>query len=149
MTKFKEEILMPLSESDLYQHDSEFCRYQDNLRWSRFQTAAIIEGAVFYAIWGTQLGCLTKTILAIGGLILIVVISIISQFDERDYASHSKRIQELEKSSNYIFQQQKVRGVPMWFQKRIKGSNLMMLVWGILYLFNVFAVISAIIGKKF
>jgi len=92
---------MSMDETDVYREDAESCRYQDNLRWSRFQVAALIDGGLAWILWSAdpaRVGAVTTLLLTIGGLLLIVLLGWLSQKDEADYAGHLKRIRKIEKT---------------------------------------------------
>jgi hypothetical protein len=131
----------------MYQQDGEFCRYQDKLRYSRFQTAVVIEGALVYMTWGSyQLGRVTGVLLALGGLALVVLLSWASQKDEADYKGHLKRIQRQERACpDYPFE-----GAEPWLVPRfVSGRILIPVGWAILYAFNVIIVIRQIVNHNF
>ena len=139
---------MPISDQDIYEQDAEFCRYQDNLRWSRFQTAALVEAAIAYAIWGTDkgIGSITCVLLSLGGAVLILLLWALSQIDESDYASHLARITDQEKQCpQFLFKRVPARLV----SRRLKGSLLMPMAWSVLCAFNLVLIIRSIVGSNF
>lgn len=124
----------------VYQQDAEFCRYQDKLRWSRFQTAALIEAGLTYVSWvePQKFGRVSSVMLTFGGFLLIIILSFLSQKDESDYSSHLNRIKVFEK--DFPFTRVSPKLIPSW----IKGSILMPTAWVILYIYNIFIIIRAI-----
>ena len=65
--------------------------------WSRFQTAAIIEGAMLYGLYQIQhLGMWEKRVLVVIGTIFVALVCILSWKDRTDAAGHLKRIKEFE-----------------------------------------------------
>ena len=135
---------MPISESELYQADIQFCLYQDRLRWSRFQTAAALEAGLVYLIWGTKgVDPLSILIVSIGGWILAFILAIISQIDAGVYSGHLERIKALEKKcTEFQFEVQKPRLVPEQF----RGWMLMPIAWLLILLFNLLLIIHAVCG---
>lgn len=131
---------MPITDSDVYQQDAEFCRYQDQLRWSRFRTASLIEAGLVYATWvepGLFKG-LAAILLTSGGFLLVVLLSILSQLDESDYASHLKRLMGFETGRPFV--RVPARFVP----PKLKGSWLMPIAWLILHGLNVLMIAKAV-----
>ena len=86
----------------IYHEDCEFCRYQDNLRWSRFRTAATVEGAVLavlFAMPGLSGITLWQTrIVIIFGFALVLVICLLALKDQWDARVHLERMMEFEKA---------------------------------------------------
>lgn len=83
---------------DIYAQDCEFYRYQDQLMWSRFQTAALLEGAVLYAVYELtrSLGAGEKRLLMAAGFLLVLVLSLVTLKDRADAARHLNRIRQYE-----------------------------------------------------
>ena len=84
----------------IYEQDCEFYRYQDRLKWSRFQTVAIIEGAVLYGIYKISVDCWDQRIFMIFGFLLILIVSLITLKDDSDASSHMDRIKKFENLFN-------------------------------------------------
>jgi hypothetical protein len=60
---------------EIYKQDSEFCRHQANLTWSRFQTAAIIEAALLLARFsGSSLSLFKNAPPLLGGQIFLLIL---------------------------------------------------------------------------
>ena len=135
----------PMNKEAVYQQDAEFCRYQDRLRWSRFQATALIEGALVYAVWGpTAIGPVSLVLVAVAGAFLVLLLTILARIDEDDYRGHLFRIQMLEGEldSKYHFTRQKGFCV----QKGWTGQRLMLVCSIVLNLFNIWLVLVSI-GK--
>lgn len=82
----------------IYDQDCEFYRYQDGLMWSRFQTAAVVEGALLYAVYGDQLtlSVCERILLSLAGALLVFVLCMLSLKDNSDADRHIRRIRDFE-----------------------------------------------------
>lgn len=81
----------------IYDQDCQFYRYQDGKKWSRFQTAALIEGAMLYGLFGpTTTGILEKRLLLIVGTLLVAISCAVSFKDQSDGDSYLDRIKDFE-----------------------------------------------------
>lgn len=85
------------ADSAIYEQDAEFYRYQDRLRWSRFQTMLTIEGAWLYTLSRVQLSSFETLGLAAFGFLLIGILCFLSLKDEIDANRHMDRLADLEK----------------------------------------------------
>ena len=92
-----------LASNEIYRQDCEFYRYQDRLKWSRFQTAATIEGAVLWAIFQLRLNGLESRSLMLFGFLLVFILCLLSLKDEVDSNSHEDRIKKFEKQQGQTF----------------------------------------------
>jgi hypothetical protein len=80
----------------VYQQDCENVRYQDALRWSRFQTVAAIEGGALYAVLGADLGRPLTLWILLASLLLIVLLAMLAKKDQNDMRAHIDRLRRLE-----------------------------------------------------
>ena len=112
----------------IYEQDCESYRYQDGLKWSRFQTAATIEGAVLIAVFQVNLVQLEQRILMAFGFLLILIICLMSMKDETDASSYEDRIKKFEKLGE--------RFVPRKWPRILSGRNLMRCCIVLLNFFN-------------
>ncbi len=144
---------MPIELNKIYEQDCKSLHYQDNVRWSRFQTATAVEAGVVYAVWGGHnIGPWNTLSITILGFGLIVMLLWLSQIDERDYAGHLDRIKKLEKDQSerdpsnaanpkYPYESPSLR----WFlPKTVTGSSLMVAASLILVLFNLLLMFNAL-----
>lgn len=116
----------------IYEQDCEFYRYQDRLKWSRFQTAATIEGAVLFALYqATPRLCKPEQrVLMLFGFVLVLIICLLSLKDEKDANSHEDRMKKFEMVGEPFVRQ---KGLPF-----VSGTFLMRTSIVLLNLFNVF-----------
>jgi len=135
---------MDTNREAVYEMDGEFCRYQDHLRWSRFQTAAAIEAGLVYAVWGgIEIGKGPMLVALSFGTVLIALICVLAQIDERHYRRHMDRIEEYEKGCPLTEPRvQKCR-----YFSTLKGSQIMPICSLLLMAFNFFLILYAAISK--
>ena len=138
-TKTKATKITPIGDQDVYREDAAFCRYQDKLRWSRFQTAALIQAALGYVTWAEpdNFDKYSAVLLTLGGAFLILVLAVLSQKDEADYTSHLNRIKVFEE--NHPFKPAKAKFVPAG----ITGGILMPVAWYLLFALNILMISRA------
>jgi hypothetical protein len=118
----------------IYEQDCEFYRYQDGLKWSRFQTAATIEGAVLFALYqAAGLGKLEQHGLMVFGFVLVLIICLSSLKDETDANSHVDRMKKFESLGEPFF--------PRKWPRFLSGTVMM---WTSIVLLNLFNVIVLI-----
>lgn len=79
-----------------HRQDWENVRYQDGLRWSRFQTVSAIEAAYLAAVYAGPLGPIRSLILTIFASALVLVICLIAVKDNRDARVHLNRAEKLQ-----------------------------------------------------
>jgi hypothetical protein len=139
-------VIVPIPEPDLYEQDGESCRYQDTLRWSRFQTAAVIEGGLAYAVWGLDngIGPVTTILLTSGGAILILLLWLLSYMDANDYSRHLGRMQNQETHCPDFPFPDRRRLFP-----KLRGTTVMYVSWGVLFFLNIFMIVRAFVGRDF
>ncbi len=117
----------------VYEQDCEFYRYQDRIKWSRFQTVAAIEGVILYIIYNVIYIWYKVTfeifIFFIFAGLLVFIVNLLAVKDENDANSHLKRIKDFEKEGLQL-KTEKVCGVT--------GSKLMKYAICLINLFNVF-----------
>jgi hypothetical protein len=83
-------------EKAIYDQNCQWFRYQDTLRWGRFQTMAAIEGGMLYGLYQTTVLCFEKRALVIFGSLLIMIISRIAMIDGHYATEHLRKIKEFE-----------------------------------------------------
>lgn len=80
----------------IYVQDGEFYRYQDRLRWSRFQTIIVIEGAWLATVFGglslPSLGAVGHLAVLLFGSLLVAFLCLLSLKDEVDANRHMDRL---------------------------------------------------------
>jgi hypothetical protein len=82
----------------IYDQDCQFYRYQDQKKWERFKTAALVEGAIFYALYGTdRIGVLERRVAILGGFLLLIIVLLISLKDQLDADAFMVRIRQYER----------------------------------------------------
>ena len=113
----------------IYSQDCEFYRYQDQLKWSRFQTAAVVEGAVFTGIYKLQLLSHELRIFMITGFFLVLILLLLSWKDMLNAESHIDRIRTYE--NNYM----KLYSKKLW--GIIKGKHLMIVAILVINILNI------------
>jgi hypothetical protein len=135
---------MAIPEPEVYEQDNEMGRHNDGLRWSRFQTVALVEGGLAYITWGAEVGYLCGIIISVGALILVFLLALLSKKDEADYTGHLNRIKDQEKMCAYPF-----KPVKRWWYPIITGRRVMPVAWIILLGFNALIVVRNILGRNF
>jgi hypothetical protein len=86
----------------IYDQDCHFYRYQDQKKWDRFRTAAIVEGAVYYALYGQMsVGLLEKRIAIVFGFLMLTIILLICLKDQADADHFLDRIRQFEQRSHH------------------------------------------------
>lgn len=98
-------------ELEIYKQDCQFYRHQDRLMWSRFRTAAIVEGVLLFSRFSALVeNALQRHVPLLGGPILllnlvvaaallILVLFSVCLKDLEDSRRHLKRIREFERST--------------------------------------------------
>jgi hypothetical protein len=87
----------------IYREDCEFYRHQDGLMWGRFQTAAVVEGAILYLIYSDNfknVGGIERWLLVCAGAVLVFLICLLSLKDRSDGTRHIERIKQFENNKN-------------------------------------------------
>ncbi len=125
--------------AEIYQQDCEFYRHQDRLMWGRFQTAATVEAALLYAIFGLEAGELNKWVFLLSGSVLVLVLCLLSLKDRSDAKRHLARIRGFEKDHPL-----QAGTWPAW-----PGVDLMTVGIVIINAVNLYLVFSACIRRGF
>lgn len=85
----------------IYAQDCEFYRYQDRLRWSRFQTIILIEGAwfavLFHKVSLPELGPKGHLGVILFGFLIVTFLCLLSLKDEVDANRHMDRLSHFER----------------------------------------------------
>src|SRR5216110_1243338 len=81
-----------------YDQECQSMRYQDGLRWSRFQTVTVIEGAYLAAIYTADFGSehFRSLALALFASLVIFFICLLAIKDGNDAEMHLDRVRKLE-----------------------------------------------------
>ena len=125
----------PEPDDTIYTQSCEFYRYQDRLMWSRFQTIALIEGAVLYGVYTdiVSAGLWERFWFAIFGFVLIVFLTILSVKDLKDANSYLPAIRAYEKVHNPSYT---VAPWPKW----LKGVQIVRYASTLIIIFTIFVV---------
>jgi hypothetical protein len=75
----------------VYEQDCQSWRHQDNLQWSRFQTAATIEAGTLYVLYQTTISHVEKAVFAPFGFMLVLIVCLLAWKDNRDAHAHLSR----------------------------------------------------------
>lgn len=125
-------------ERTIYQQEWENLRFQDKLRWSRYQTVAVIEGAFLLAGYQDSLPEHYKLIITTFGSILVLVYTLLAVKDGFDAKGHAQR---LELVSDKL-------GVPKWAGKKLPfgltGDFLMESAVFLINAFNILVLVDRI-----
>jgi hypothetical protein len=113
----------------IYEQDCEFYRYQDGLKWNRFQTAATVEGAALFGLHQFGLSTWEQRGLMIFGFLLVLVICLLALKDETDANSHEDRMKKFEKLGEPF--------VPRKWPRFLSGTVLMWVGIIVINAFNV------------
>jgi hypothetical protein len=82
----------------IYDQDCQFYRYQDGLMWSRFKTAATVEGAMLYGMYQVSgLLWLERSGLAVFGATLVLLTCLAGLKDRNDGLGHLARMKTFER----------------------------------------------------
>ena len=89
------------ADKEIYNQDGEFYRYQDQLRWGRFQTIIVLEGAWLAALFGdlisSTIGPTGELAIVIFGFLLVFILCVLSLKDEVDANRHMDRLSTFER----------------------------------------------------
>ena len=118
----------------IYDQDCHFARYQDGLKWSRFQTASAIEVGCLYAAFQADLETPESIAVMVLGSILILLLWALVIIDENKYFAHLKRAEDFETSA----------GTPLAYWKISKILLPSRYAMAAIVVFNL-----AVIGKLF
>lgn len=90
----------PSTRESIYIQHCEFYRYQDGLRWSRFQTAATVEGVLLAGLFALDnpLPLGMRIFLTVSAGFLVCLICKLSLKDVRDAQRHLWMIRQFERS---------------------------------------------------
>ncbi len=119
---------------EIYKQDCEFYRYQDRLKWSRFQTIAMIEGAFLYAIFKVELSPSEALVWSVFGALLVLITSVVSYKDEADALSYMDRVK--------IFEEKFLKLKSRATSKFLRGYVLMRATIVIINLLNVLVMVK-------
>lgn len=127
----KEEVI------SVYEKDCEFNKYHDELKWNRFQTAAVVEGGILFAIYNLQIGNIEKSIILIIGTLLIFMIYLLFLRNEIIAYEHLDRIKEYEEKKGIKYPKKEKKWPP-------EGKYVGKIIWYILFSFNIILLINII-----
>ncbi len=126
----------------MIQQDWETFRYQDKLRWSRFQTISAIEVAYLAAVYKGDIGAPQQILLTLMAIVLVIVISCLAVKDGMDAMAHIERAEELQKEED--------TGIPKFNRPDpllgVRGTHLMLFALGTITLLNVLVLVDQIVG---
>ena len=126
---------------NIYEKDCEFYKYHDELKWNRFQTAALIEGGILYAIYNLKIENHEKLIMLVIGTLIIFLIYLLFLRSEVLAYDFLNRIILFEKEWNIKFEKKKSKWPP-------RGSLSGKAVWFILFVFNIFLFVNTLVKTK-
>lgn len=121
----------------IYEQDLESARFQDRLRWSRFQTVAVIQGGYLYACYVIRPGYYESLAIAILGTVLILVASVIAVKNEKDFGQHLDRAAEFEDQHDQKYE----KTVLFPRTLKIRGGALVRVVMIVLVAFNLAVIV--------
>jgi hypothetical protein len=103
----------------IYDQDCQFYRYQDDKMWSRFQTAALVEGGMLYALYQHQflLPRPERIVLAFCGSLIVFIICLLALKDQKDGSAHLDRLKGFEDQFNEF--------IPRKWPKFLRGVVLL------------------------
>lgn len=119
--------------STIYGQDCENYRYQDGLKWSRFQTASTIEGAILFALYQSGFTRSETVIIMIFGFLLVMAICFLSLKDEVSADKYFDRMEKFEKSGEKLVQRK--------WNKFLSGRILLRFCIVLLNVFNIIVLI--------
>ncbi len=84
----------------IYEHDHQSLQYQDRLRWNRFQTAAVVEGALLAALYSPPTSDFReiRSLVVGGAAVLVLLICMLAVKDSLDGRRHLQRISDFERA---------------------------------------------------
>jgi hypothetical protein len=122
----------------IYTQDCEFYRYLESLKWSRFKTISVIEGAILFALFIKQITItLDIKILIIAGTLLTLLLSI---FAFRDINRQGRFLERIKNYENETFRRTNQ------FLKKIT-DNFVLAAAVIINLVNIWLIVRYIICK--
>ncbi|HEX3666158.1 MAG TPA: hypothetical protein VHU23_13115 [Rhizomicrobium sp.] len=121
------------SSEDVYQQDCENYRYQDRSKWSRFQTASVVQGAVVYAVFAlNKLSSIERVGVAIAGALFVLTICGLAWKDGLDAGIYLDRMIAYERSRH-----------AHWKGGRAKwGKRLLFVQITLVALFNIWMILK-------
>ena len=124
-----------------YDQECQNMRYQDGLRWSRFQTVTVIEGAYLAVIYTTNFGSQHSRSLALAlfASLVIFFICLLAIKDGNDAEMHLDRVRKLEKDME-------VPAVTSRYVLGMRGKTMMVVVIVLLNIFNIVVAIDQIVS---
>jgi hypothetical protein len=134
----KEEINM---DQLIYQQDCEFYRYQDRLRYSRFQTLATVEGATLLAFLTLNLSETIKWLIMLFGFVLVLLLCLLSKKDEHDAGAHLDRMIQFERKDGVTLTWNPPKGV-----LGMKGRHMNTAILILLNVFNLLFIIFNLVS---
>ena len=117
----------------IYSQDCEFYRYQDQLRWSRFKTASIVEGFVFTGIYKLSLPLPDLKIFMIIGFFLVLILLLLSWKDMLDAKFHMYRIRK--------YEEKHLNSTPKKSCRIFKGEHLMISAIFVINILNIYILV--------
>lgn len=124
-----------------YQQEWENFRYQDKLRWSRFQTLAVIEGAYLVALYQLELDPWRGLVWAVVATGLVAAVSLMAVKDANDARAHIRQVEKLSAESEMDLPS--FKKAPSVFGMR--GYMMMLIALWLLNLFNVAVIVDQLL----
>lgn len=94
----------PVSQGDdrraIYEQDMESVRYRHAAKWSRFQTVSAIDGAALYVSFKGGLTGAESVLTMVLATLLLGLIFVLVNVDERTISAYGKRVREFETAAN-------------------------------------------------
>ncbi|MEA3011888.1 MAG: hypothetical protein QOD42_433 [Sphingomonadales bacterium] len=112
----------------IYEQDTASVRYRDGQKWSRFQTASVIEGAALYVSFGAGLSRIEGVLIMLLGSALLALVFTLVAMDDRVMAPYLARIREFETAAGVPYQRGNFR--PLF------GVRTSRLAMGAILIFN-------------
>lgn len=122
-----------MDDARIYDQDCQFYRYQDKLRWNRFQTVAAIEAAMLVAAQSADIGAWEKVAFFAFASVLVVMVTCIARRDESRADIHKQRLRAYEEQSNSSAKQSN----PFKDDAKLTGAKLMRWASCLIILFNI------------
>ncbi len=126
---------LPKDKAAIYAQDCEFYRHHDKLKWSRFQTLAVVEGALLFALHQWCLDTAANRVLMVFGFLMVLIICLLALKDENDENGHERRLMKFEKDCEVPFKRVSFPPIP-------SGTVLMWIGIVLINVFNILVVIK-------
>ena len=122
-------------ETDVYKQAHECYQYQDQLKWSRFKTLSVVEGALLVAVGKGEFDQAELRTFMVFASLLVLILCILSARDRVDARVYLSRIKEYEQNEGFKFP------VPTW-AKLVTGWHLMVCAMVLINVFNLILLLN-------